>query len=80
MTRNTIVPDMKLKVDKRKIADLDFRLYQEPGGQWMLVIGNGQPLLATDCEVQMWKKLLALSTQLANMSKAQGHQVFSRVP
>jgi hypothetical protein len=67
MTKNTIVPETRLKVDRRKVADLDFRLYQEAGGQWMLVIGNGQPLLATDCEVQMWKKLLAISSQLSEI-------------
>lgn|GEM_PF-4177016 len=77
MSRNTIVPDTKMKVDKRKVADLDLRLYQEAGGQWMIVIGTGQPLLATDCEAQMWRKLLALSEQLDTLRK-QGNPMDAR--
>jgi hypothetical protein len=49
---------------------LDVKFYQEPSGQWRQVIKDGQPLPATDCQVNLWLRVCELERALENVIKA----------
>ena len=57
ISEKPLPPLPKVMADRHYRKQLDVKLKQNAAGEWLLILNDGQPFIATDAEVVLWTEL-----------------------